>query len=69
MNAKTRYLKTYRTVRAMAFVWYCLAALCFFKAAMALSSTGKEPSVIAFCFWVGMTVGLIMAARKSKKVQ
>lgn len=67
MSAKQRYLNTYRTVRAAAFIWYALAVVCFFKAMSSISSTGKEPSVIALCFWVGATVGLIMAARKSKK--
>lgn len=69
MTAKTRYLKTYRAVRAMAVLWYAIAAFCFFKGAMAMTSHNQEPSFIAACIWLGLCVGFIISAGKSNKVK
>lgn len=66
-TAKSRYLGTYRTVRSMAFIWYLLAAFCFYKAIAAFSSYESEPSIVEFMMWCGACVGLIVAARRSKK--
>lgn len=69
MTAASRFTKTYRAVRNANWLWALIATWFFFNAInaiIALSSHGKEASVVSFMFWSAACTGMVIAIRRNK---
>lgn len=66
MTTASRFTKTYRAVRNANWLWALIATWFFFNAIIALSSHGKEASVVSFMFWSAACTGMVIAIRRNK---
>lgn len=62
------FKSTYKTVRNLTWIYYCLAALFFFWAIQAFpTSRNVDGSMNLFIWWICMSGGLVYSAGRAKR--
>ena len=58
--------KNYSTVRNASWIWYLMAAFCFFQAVTSVHENGGQFG-FGFVLWVAAATGLVFSAGRGKR--